>query len=364
MDLSFICKFKKPGAMHHARFIAKVIYYMKILLLKDFVQNHIDLDSALITRMGKFIAIFYAPEFLTNEKPDIALLQVFKQSTSIKFKYKFTITKFHAITVNLKSYKNISFFLYQDLNSVWKMSRYVENEPAASAVFKSWGNHSWYLDPTFVPIVLANSDDSVTEQEKERIAKKLYNIPIPNDYDMDRHNNKGFLPKIKDMSVLDKRPELVDFFTAESWLIFEILGHNKTKSKWMIYPASSWNIDSDYLEFQSYVKNLAVVNDCSERAVKLVQETVCQVKSEHKLQKLLKFKNNWTVKSSKTKAAYRKSAEQKTPAQVLKEFSEIESINVFRSYEMDTESDSSTDLFPDVDTIEQLFCDHEAANYS
>ena len=146
LDPSFIYKFKKPGAMHHARFMDKGIYYMKTLLLKDFVQNHIDLDSALITRMGKFIAIFYAPKFLTNEKPDIAPLQVFKQSTSIKFKYKFTITKFHALTVNLKNYKNISFFLYQDLNSVWKMSRYVEDEPAASAVFKSWGNHSWYLD--------------------------------------------------------------------------------------------------------------------------------------------------------------------------------------------------------------------------
>ncbi|XP_065665549.1 uncharacterized protein LOC136086975 [Hydra vulgaris] len=42
--------------------------------------------------MGKFIDIFYAPKFLTNEKPDIAPLQ--------------------------------------DLNSIWKISRYVEDEPA------------------------------------------------------------------------------------------------------------------------------------------------------------------------------------------------------------------------------------------
>ena len=70
------------------------------------------------------------------------------------------------------------------------------------------------------------------------------------------------------------------------------------------------------------------------------------------------------MQSSNTKAAYRKSTEQKTPAQLLKEFPEIEGLNVFRSCEMDAESDSSTDLFPDVDAIEQLFCDHEAANYS
>ena len=63
-------------------------------------------------------------------------------------------------------------------------------------------------------------------------------MPRPYDYDMNRHNNKSFLPEIKDMSVLDKWPELDDFITAESWLIFDILGHDKTKSKWMIYSVS------------------------------------------------------------------------------------------------------------------------------
>ena len=211
------------------------------------------------------------------------------------------------------------------------MSKYIKDEPTASEEFKSWGNYSWHLDSTAVPIVLANSDDSITDQEKERAAKKLYNLPRPNDYDMERHNNIGFLPEIKDMSVYDKRPELVDFITTESWVIFHILGHYKTKSKWMIYPAGSWNIDSDYLEFQLYIKNLAVINDCSERSVKLVQETVCQVKSEHKLQKLqklLKFKKNWAMPSLKIKAAYRKSTEQKTPAQLLKEFPDIEEVEL------------------------------------
>ena len=60
-----------------------------------------------------------------------------------------------------------------------------------------------------------------------------------------------------------------------------------------------------YIEFQKFVKDIAVVNDAGERAVKAVQETVHQACSEKKLQRMLLVKSKISKPSSRTKAAYR-----------------------------------------------------------
>ena len=43
--------------------------------------------------------------------------------------------------------------------------------------------------------------------------------------------------------------------------------------------------DEDILKFKTFVKDLAVINDCSERAVKTVQDVIKQTLSEKKLQR-------------------------------------------------------------------------------
>ena len=59
----------------------------------------------------------------------------------------------------------------------------------------------------------------------------------------------------------------------------------------MLLPMNSWHFDQDNQEFQNFVKKLAVVNDSSERAVKLVKETISQIMTEKKLQKMLLVKS-------------------------------------------------------------------------
>ena len=57
---------RKPGALHHARFLASAIYIMKLVLLKN------QLPAGLVTpnmgqkleRMAQFVSIFYTPWFL------------------------------------------------------------------------------------------------------------------------------------------------------------------------------------------------------------------------------------------------------------------------------------------------------------
>ena len=79
--------------------------------------------------------------------------------------------------------------------------------------------------------------------------------------------------------------EGADYINEESWLIFDILGQGKVECKWMLLSSIIWQLDPDYKKFQGFVKDLAVVNDSRERAVKLIQETVAQAMSEKKFQK-------------------------------------------------------------------------------
>lgn len=67
----------------------------------------------------------------------------------------------------------------------------------------------------------------------------------------------------------DMQPSLDVFVTPESWLVFQMLGHSMGQVNWMLYP-QHWGIYSDYQEFKAFVKNIAVVNDAGERAVKAV----------------------------------------------------------------------------------------------
>ena len=151
------------------------------------------------------------------------------------------------------------------------MAKLSQTDKEAENAYEKRGNHSWYLDPTVVPIVLANSDWSLESDELEKIAKKIYNSERPEQYDLLRKNNSGFLPVLDEMSEFESPPSLANFINEESWLIFDILGHKVAHCKWMLLPREVWKLDPDYMKFQTFVKNLAVVNDSSERAVKLVQ---------------------------------------------------------------------------------------------
>ena len=54
------------------------------------------------------------------------------------------------------------------------MAQLSKTDEAAIEAYNRWENHSWYLDPAVVPIVLANNDWSMESRESEEIAKKLF----------------------------------------------------------------------------------------------------------------------------------------------------------------------------------------------
>ena len=158
---------------------------------------------------------------------------------------------------------------------------------------------------------------SLSTEEKESISKKLFNFNYPNTYDLNRKNNTGFLPELEHMSSMAEPPRLGDFLTEESWLIFNLLEQSKTECKWMLYPCENWPLDPYYSIFQKFVKQVAVVNDASERAIKLIQETVTQTIDEKKLQKILLVKSKLSKPTHRTKKNYRDAANQLSPSEQL-----------------------------------------------
>ena len=120
-------KIRKPGAVNHARFLGKGIYYLKLQLLSNqikFVQE----DKLLleeINTMAEFIACFYAKWYLQHDK-------------AIKAPY-LDILSMHKI------------HLYKDVCA---------KPDTVEAVHKSFYKHCWHLDSTTVPLSLLDKYNS------------------------------------------------------------------------------------------------------------------------------------------------------------------------------------------------------------
>ena len=134
-----------PMACHHARFMAKAIYYLTLdLILPQFQTLAPDLVSAMeavvIKQMGEFISIFYTTWFI---KAPLA-----------------------------------GTFPSQDLQAIDDMIQYIYRSPnSVKACFNSMQNHFWYPIERFVVVCLINDD--LLEDVRQAVALQLYKTPRP-----------------------------------------------------------------------------------------------------------------------------------------------------------------------------------------
>ena len=106
----------------------------------------------------------------------------------------------------------------------------------------------------------------------------------------------------------EKPPSLINFIKKESWILFSILGLTMEQCIWVELPHQFWYRFPGYFKLQEFLNSIDVINDCSERAVKLIQQNVGKTKSEDKLQHLLQVKNAPKKPVCRTKASYKESA--------------------------------------------------------
>ena len=175
----------------------------------------------------------------------------------------------------------------QDIKALWQMSRFKEfNLDSASTTITSILRHSWYLDPAVVVFALADEE----YPNRGEMAKKLFSLPRPKEFPLDRQVvNKEVLLSLNYSG--KEPPSLAPLITEQSWMIFDMLKHNRAEIQWMKLPPEFWNTNDFYCEFTAFIKNIAVVNDASERAIKLVQELIDTARSEEKRQDNFLFSN-------------------------------------------------------------------------
>lgn len=209
---------RAPGAVHHARWMAKLIYAIKIHLFRE------------------------EDGFKTTQKEKSQLERFVNFGVLVYVKYWFEAP----MATNAA---------WADL-SLWKdMTNYEVIDPQISEVVKNAiKSHLWYLSDELVGLSLFS--EKVSNEAKVEIVKKMEREPT------DR--------KVRgDSSLLTDQAVLADFANKRSLQLFDKL---KINSIFLTTHPNEWNSNEHYISGKKITKNLKVVNDIAERGVKLFEE--------------------------------------------------------------------------------------------
>ena len=237
-----------PGAYHHARFMGKSLYLLKIFLLHHEFPLAIQ-QSQNITRLVGFVIQLYGRYFLSAPLS--------------------TAAPRHDLTLwyDLKTYQHY-------------------DQEIAEAALGSVRRHLWYLCPELV--VLALFDDHTTVDEKQQMAVTLCNMVHLGAFDIGKPGQPSF--NLIAAKLTEEKPSLAEFLTERSWLLFHLLGSD---ARWLHEHPEVWSDNEDYEYCKGFCQDMMVVNDPAERAVKDVQDcaqmtrdpahrdTIIVVRSDH-----------------------------------------------------------------------------------
>ena len=151
---------------------------------------------------------------------------------------------------------------------------------SASAV-KAFGRHLWYLTPEMVVFALFSNE--VPLNERCALADVLLTILSDSMPCTPKHRygfgcGKPSFPKVTQETML------ADFVNEDSWFTANLLRLNMT---FLTKNFDSWQNDDHFKVSKFIVDALNVVNDPSERAVKLTNDFVSSAREEDHFQNLL-----------------------------------------------------------------------------
>ncbi|XP_057336568.1 uncharacterized protein LOC130675093 [Microplitis mediator] len=232
-------KFKAPGATHHARWLAKAIYCLKLFLFKQ--QFKI---SAIQVSQLRVICLF--------------------------------IVKIYAIS--WYSYPNPLKAPYQDLQFLQQLVKFKSINPKVSQVAtKKFTGHLWYLSEELAS--LSFFDDSISLETKLKMVQAIKNKESLAD-------NKRIKISEKDLDLICDR-EMSDFITKKSTTLFQQF---ELPMDFLDLTPSEWQNDPNYIHCLEILRTIKVVNDIAERGVALIKEfNEFATKDEEQKQYLLRI---------------------------------------------------------------------------
>ena len=184
--------FKMPGADHHARWMSKQIYYLKIRLLSN-IFDLTEEEQNQVDQITEFAVLFYIKYWLQTPLPSSAARL--------------------------------------DLEFMANMLQYRLTNPNTSfAVLQSCYRHKWYITPQLVTLALA--DEGLEDSIKEQMAKALFSTERE-----EIQSGKPSFPLLP-FGADESRKDMSDLVSSESWLIFQLLDMNGPQD-WLQTPALS-----------------------------------------------------------------------------------------------------------------------------
>lgn len=216
-------QFRKPGALHHARFMSKAIYFLKIFMLSERFELS-EVEFSQVKKMANFIALFYTKTFLRSRIACFAPIDDFNF-----FKAMF-----------------------------WYKEECVD---IANSALKSCSRHCWYLTEELVIIAIFNEDLSCFT--RSLLARKLFNTPKPKSFIIGKPKFPVFVSEL---------PLLSSLIGPRSWLLFSLMGLTNCQTDWLQLPPEYWGVLENYRSLKSFINRLEVVNDSAERGIKIISD--------------------------------------------------------------------------------------------
>jgi len=207
-------KFRAPGAMHHARWMEKAIYTLKIFLFRNEFKLSVEEESALCD-ISIFIIKVYVEVW-------------FNATSSIKAPFQ----DFNLLSM-LKQYERI-------------------DKDISRAALDKVCRHLWYLSSELVG--LAFFDSNISNETKK---KMFQNLNIEKD-DMDIR--KISIDSAKISEIVEKGIE--QFVCKNTKNIFNRF---KLSEEFLKISPSEWNENISYIQAKKTLSNLKVFNDTAER---------------------------------------------------------------------------------------------------
>lgn len=214
-------KFKAPGAWHHARWLSKALYCLKIYMFRKQFKISIR-ETNILRKICVFIVLFYvkiwfsAPNAITAPNSDLQLMK------------------------NLIEYRKI-------------------HPEIANAALEKLCKHLWYLHEQLA--CLALFDETVLPDEKLKIVQKI------NSKVSVKKSSKRYSVPYKTISLLAEKG-ISDFVTPNSLFIFEQFN---LPYGFLNTEPNTWESNLDYQQCLNTFKKLKVVNDTAERGVALTE---------------------------------------------------------------------------------------------
>lgn len=235
---SYTPPFRAPGAIHNARWMAKGIYCIKIMLFHEQFRLT-SREKINLKRVAVFVSVIYtrfwqeAPLSTRAPVNDVNFLRII-----------------HA---------------YPDVG-------------IRDAADKAFRRHLWFFSEQLVTLALF--DDRVQPDVKARMVENL-----------DRPSLTTKALKRLEGSSFDENASLETFVSCRSMDFFDLLSFNgkaEARTTFLQKEPAQWSDDSTYTVFQERARTMKVVNDVAERGIALIEQYSGQItKDEKELQCLL-----------------------------------------------------------------------------